>query len=103
MKNIYCKTILLAIVASASLFAGAQTNFDIIVSNNTFFNITTMGYPVKGQGIFYPFNSLVEKDKNRYYKCKQDAILKGVEGHLKFKASGDEVPGMIDMYSPEIG
>lgn len=105
MKKNCLKSILFIIAIASSLLSSAQRNFDINVSNNTFFNITAMGYPEKGQGVFIGYNSLVEKGKNRYYKCKQDAVLKGVEGHLKFKAAGDEVPGMIDIYfdNPAVG
>ena len=105
MKSFICKIALLFIAISNSLHSNAQKNFVIDVFNKTFFNLFAQGYPDKGQGIFISYNSIVEKNKNRLYICKQDAVFKGVEGHLKFKADNNEVPGMINIYfdNPAVG
>ncbi len=89
--------------AASSLFA--QRNFDIDIYNNTDFDITALPVPIKGEGIFYPFNSAVPKKTTRHFTCKQDALLKGVEGHLKFNASNSKIPGMVEVYfsNPAVG
>lgn len=95
----------MGICICCSVSTYSQRNFDIDVYNGTPFNLTVTAYSEQGQGIFYPFNSFIEKGKSRHYTCKQDAVLKGVEGRLKLKAGNNEVPGVVDIYfdNPAVG
>ena len=103
--KIYYRITLFLIIVSSSFISNAQRNFLISVNNKTFFNLLAEGYPEAGEGIFISYNSIVKINEWRQYFCKQTNVFKGVEGHLKFKANNNEVPGMIDIYfdNPAIG
>jgi hypothetical protein len=98
MKIFYYSLTLFLILLSSPFISNAQRNFVISVTNNTFFNLFAEGMPKAGEGIFLSYNSLVKINDSRDYYCKQTNVFKGVEGHLKFKADNNEVPGMIDIY-----
>ena len=83
-------------------YTGAQLvsrrNFEIIVSNSSFFNLFGEGHPK--QGIFTNYKSSVPKGKMVTYFCAHEKTLfpEGVEGHLIFKAANNEVGGVVDIY-----
>jgi len=80
-------------------------SFTITVGNGTFFTLHAEGHPDEGEGIFYKHASYIQPDKSFTYEIKNTNVFKGVEGHLKLKASKDEVPGGVDIYfdNPAVG
>jgi len=80
-------------------------SFTITVGNGAFFTLHAEGHPDEGEGIFYKHASFIQPDKSFTYEIKNTNVFKGVEGHLKLKASKDEVPGGVDIYfdNPAVG
>jgi hypothetical protein len=105
MKIFYCNIALFLIILGNPFISNAQRNFAISVNNKTFFNLFAEGMPKAGEGIFLGYHSIVKINEWRDYLCKQTNAFKGVEGHLKFKADNNEVPGSIDIYfdNPAVG
>lgn len=83
----------------------AQRNFNIQISNQTFFDIHTGAMPEKGEGIFINYKSAIKKGATEWYTCKQDSVLKGVEGNMTLTAYNNEVKGKVNIYfsNPAVG
>ncbi len=105
MKKLFLINCLLTILIQPAIAQYKGQKFIITVANSCFFDLFAEGHPEEGEGIFYPYTSLIKKDKSFTYECKNDNAFRGVEGHLKFRAYNNEVSGGIDIYfdNPAVG
>jgi hypothetical protein len=105
MKKVFLLSILLSntFLSLHAQYKGQK--FTITVANAGIFDLYAEGHPLEGQGIFPSFFSLIKTGNSNTYTCANDNALKGVEGHLKFRAFDKEVAGWVDIYfnNPAVG
>jgi len=83
----------------------AHQKFTVEVGNSSLFDLQAEPLPDEGQGYFMKYTTPLRKGKSFRYECENPNAMKGVEGHLKFRAYNNEVSGWIDIYfdNPAVG